>query len=199
MKNIFKNILIGILAIIICILIFKIYNFNKNYKLMYAIDEANLLYVGSGKDYHINIKETICSPEGVTTTNTVDIYKKGCNAKRIYSDSDIIHYEKTGSFESFNISNNDNKVTSDSRSYTDEFTHFLETYYRHLSKSKITKDDNNYILTIENCKYYFDKENYRIMKTELYGANDSNTYVAMECIYTYYDDEEIEEIEIPEF
>ena len=89
----------------------------------------------------------------------------------------IIDFLKIGS------QNNTNAESS----FAEKFVHFLETYYRNLDISKITSDDDNYILTFNNSKYFFNKDNYMINKIEIYN----DTEVEMEEIYTYYDNEEI--------
>lgn len=183
MKNKILCIACIILLIILIILICIMYSLYRNYNLIKSIDNANMAYIDNN-NYHINIKTNV---NGKNFSN-VDIYKKDYIIKTIYKDSEnneTIYYEdkQLGDFLKIGSKNN----TSDESSSAEKFVHFLETYYRNLDISKITSDDENYILTFNNSKYFFNKDNYMINKIEIYN----NTEIEMEEIYTYYDNEEI--------
>ena len=183
MKNKILSIACIILLIILIILICIMYSLYKNYNLIKSIDNANMAYIDNN-NYHINIKTNV---NGKNFSN-VDIYKKDYIIKTIYKDSEnneTIYYEdkELGDFLKIGSQNN----TSAESSFAEKFVHFLETYYRNLDISKITYDDDNYILIFNNSKYFFNKDNYMINKIEIYN----DTEIEMEEIYTYYDNEEI--------
>lgn len=180
MKKKFLYVGFTVLLIFLFVLIYMIFNLYKNYNLIKTIDATNMSYV-TNNDYHINIK-TIVKGEDFSD---IDIYKKGFIIKTRYEDSENnenMFYENTDSGEYIQVNNS--KI---SYSYTEKFKHFLETYYRNLSISKISFDDENYIVIFGNSKYYFDKENYRINRIEVYN----DTGIDMEEIYTYFDNEAI--------
>lgn len=189
MKNILKNILIVILIVVICILLIKIFIFTKNFKLMYKIDQANLKYVGANKNFHIIVENTSYPVEEYNWRD--DIYKKDGIVKS-FSDDGII-YKICTNFEAYYFSKEDNTIEGCSTNPFNGFEHFLETYCRNIDKSEITTDNENYILTIVNFKYYFDKKTYLLSKTELYNTDTEfdETHIIWRQIYTYNENETI--------
>lgn len=186
MEEKIKNLIIIVMAMIICILLVKIYFLYRNYNLINKIDDVNSAYIGDIGDRYFEIESTIydynnSNEEEVSKSK---VYKKDSIIK--VESQDSILYENFEEPECYYINLTTNTV-SNTASFVDEFSKFLQIYYKNLADAKITTDKDNYILTIKNSKYYFDKKNYRIVKEEL--SND--VHVIDRIVYTYYDDIEV--------
>lgn len=191
MKEKIKNLIIIVMTIIICVLLVKIYFLYRNYNLINKIDNVNSEYILDMENRYFEIESTTYDYNSANEkeVSKSKVYKRDNIIKKESQDS--IVYENFGESECYYIDLTTNTINN-TVSFAAKFSQFLQIYYKNLADAKITTDKDNYILTIKNSKYYFDKETYRIVKEEL--SNDD--HIIDKTVYTYYDDKEVTDADI---
>ena len=202
MKKIFFYVLIIILIISILFLAYKLLKLQKNHTIITAIDSANRAYTDSAmNNFHIRVETKTSSPfeENKEQTNTIkEIYRKGLVVKSITTENEntFVHYQNFDTNESYFFNFQDNTKIGYGKSVINEFLKFLELYYANMPKVEISDTDEYYIVNFPTSIYYFNRENYRIEKIEVF----SDIKIWSETTYTYFDNEEItdEMVSMPE-
>lgn len=167
MKKFLKIAIIVVLILAVAIVGYTVFkSFSKN-SLIDKIVEANTKFINGNQDFHISIKSTGDFSDIVSEddpdheqiiAHTEDIYKQG------------------NTLTSVDENNNSTVINSD------ELLKFTQVLKRNDVKKDIKTDDNYYIVSVDNTKYYFNKDNYLIVKEEVYGINSQ---VTMESTYSY--------------
>lgn len=185
--------MIIVLIISTLFLAYKLLNLQRNHAIIAEIDRANKSYTDSASNnFHIRVETKTSNPfeENNEQNNTIkEIYRKGFIVKSITTENEntFIHYQNFDTNESYFFNFQDNIKIGYGKSVINEFLGFLELYYANMPKVKITVNDEYYIVNLPTSNYYFDKENYRIEKIEVF----SDIKIWSETTYTYFDNEEI--------
>lgn len=191
-----------ILFIIIFVLTFTLLMLYRNHTIIKRIQSEMSYYITNATDdFHIKVERKTSSAfeeNHDVYYSTEDIYRKGFIVKAISKDNDntYIHYQDTNTNESYLFNLQDNTKIGYGQSIIKEFLGFLDLYYSNMPGVKITVTDDYYIVKYPSSNYYFNRENYRIEKIEVF----SNIKIWSETTYTYFDDEEItdEMVAMPE-
>ncbi|MBQ7410659.1 MAG: hypothetical protein IJW20_04665 [Clostridia bacterium] len=200
--NILAILFVIILFIIIFVLTFTLLMLYRNHTIIKRIQSEMSYYIDNAmNDFHIKVEYKASSAfeeNDEFKYSTKDIYRKGFIVKSISlnDDNTYVHYEDTSTEESYLFNIKENTKIGYGRSIIREFLDFLDLYYANMPRVKITVNDDYYIVKYPTSNYYFDKENYRIKKIEVF----SDVKVWSETIYTYFDNEEItdEMVAMPE-